>query len=58
MRVLDGDDEPIPGLLAAGVDVGGVAVEGYFGGLSRGLVFGIRAAREAARQRERRPAAS
>jgi succinate dehydrogenase/fumarate reductase flavoprotein subunit len=39
---------PVPGLLAAGVDVGGVYKRGYAGSLARGLVFGIRAALTAA----------
>jgi succinate dehydrogenase/fumarate reductase flavoprotein subunit len=38
----------IPGLLAAGADVGGVYKRGYAGSLARGLVFGIRAALTAA----------
>jgi succinate dehydrogenase/fumarate reductase flavoprotein subunit len=37
----------IPGLLAAGIDVGGVFHRGYAGGLARGLVSGIRAAETA-----------
>jgi succinate dehydrogenase/fumarate reductase flavoprotein subunit len=43
-----GADGPIPGLLAAGVDVGGVNRRGYTGALARGLVFGTRAALTAA----------
>jgi fumarate reductase flavoprotein subunit len=40
-RVLRGEDRrPIPGLYAAGVEVGGVAVGGYASGLASGLVFG------------------
>ena len=42
-RVL-ASDGPIPGLLAAGVDVGGVFNRGYAGGLARALVSGMRAA--------------
>jgi succinate dehydrogenase/fumarate reductase flavoprotein subunit len=45
-RVL-GADRPVPGLLAAGIDMGGVYHRGYAGGLVRGLVFGIRAAKTA-----------
>jgi succinate dehydrogenase/fumarate reductase flavoprotein subunit len=45
-RVL-GQDGPIGGLLAAGADAGGVFRRGYAGGLSRGLVFGRRAAQTA-----------
>ncbi len=40
-------DGPIPGLLAAGIDVGGVFHRGYAGGLARGLVSGMRAAETA-----------
>ena len=44
-RVLRGEDRrPIPGLYAAGVEVGGVAVGGYASGLASGLVFGRTAA--------------
>lgn len=43
-RVLDADDRPIAGLLAAGVDVGGFYNVGYAGGLAASLVFGRRAA--------------
>ena len=39
-----GSDGAIPGLLAAGVDIGGIYTRAYAGGLSRGLVFGRRAA--------------
>ena len=42
-RVL-ASDGPIPGLLAAGIDVGGVFHRGYAGGLARALVSGMRAA--------------
>jgi succinate dehydrogenase/fumarate reductase flavoprotein subunit len=45
-RVL-GRAGPVAGLLAAGVDAGGVFHRGYAGGLARGLVFGRRAARTA-----------
>ncbi len=47
-RVL-GKDGPIPGLLAAGIDVGGVFHRGYAGGLARALVSGTRAAETATR---------
>jgi predicted oxidoreductase len=43
-RVLDAGGRPLRGLLAAGVDAGGLNRSGYSGGLSRGLVFGLRAA--------------
>jgi fumarate reductase flavoprotein subunit len=40
-RVLRGTDErPIPGLYAAGVEVGGVSAGGYTSGLASALVFG------------------
>ena len=47
-RVL-GSAGPVPGLLAAGIDVGGVFHRGYAGGLARGLVSGMRAAETAVR---------
>jgi fumarate reductase flavoprotein subunit len=44
-RVLRAEDErPIPGLYAAGVDVGGVSVGGYTSGLASAVVFGKTAA--------------
>lgn len=43
-RVLDGSGSPIPGLLAAGADAGGVFDIGYGGGLAAAGVFGLRAA--------------
>jgi succinate dehydrogenase/fumarate reductase flavoprotein subunit len=43
-RVRDGYGRPIPGLFAAGADVGGLQDTGYVGGLVLGLVFGPRAA--------------
>jgi succinate dehydrogenase/fumarate reductase flavoprotein subunit len=43
-RVLGSDGEPIPGLLAAGADAGGLYVRGYAGGLAAALVFGLCAA--------------
>jgi hypothetical protein len=46
-RVLDVDGRPIPGLLAAGADAGGLYVRAYAGGLAAALVFGLRAARTA-----------
>jgi succinate dehydrogenase/fumarate reductase flavoprotein subunit len=45
-----GPASPVPGLLAAGADVGGVYKRGYAGSLARSLVFGIRAALTAARR--------
>jgi predicted oxidoreductase len=49
MHVLDDDSRPIPGLLAAGVDVGGIWTRGYGGGISVALVTGLAAAETAAR---------
>jgi succinate dehydrogenase/fumarate reductase flavoprotein subunit len=46
-RVLDGDGRPIPGLHAAGADVGGLYVRAYAGGIAAALTFGLRAARTA-----------
>jgi succinate dehydrogenase/fumarate reductase flavoprotein subunit len=43
-RVLDERGAPIPGLLAAGADAGGVFVRAYAGGLASALVFGLQAA--------------
>jgi len=42
-------DGVIPGLLAAGADVGGTYAGGYAGGLSMAGGFGLRAARQAVR---------
>jgi len=41
--VLRADGTPVPGLLAAGSDVGGVYRRAYAGGLAPALVFGLRA---------------
>jgi fumarate reductase flavoprotein subunit len=41
------DGRPIPGLYAAGVEVGGVSVGGYTSGLASALVFGGTAAESA-----------
>jgi fumarate reductase flavoprotein subunit len=47
-RVLrEADGRPIPGLYAAGVEVGGVSVGGYTSGLASALVFGSTAAESA-----------
>jgi succinate dehydrogenase/fumarate reductase flavoprotein subunit len=44
-RVLrEKDERPIPGLYAAGVEIGGVSVGGYTSGLASALVFGKTAA--------------
>jgi fumarate reductase flavoprotein subunit len=46
-RVLRQTEERIPGLYAAGVEVGGVSVGGYTSGLAAALVFGTVAAESA-----------
>ncbi len=43
------DRRPLPGLYAAGVEVGGVSVGGYTSGLAAALVFGAVAAEAAFR---------
>ena len=43
-RVLNDEDEPIDGLFAAGVDVGGISTGGYASGLAAALVLGLTAA--------------
>ena len=43
-RVLDESGRPVPGLLAAGADAGGVFVRAYAGGLAGALVFGLQSA--------------
>ncbi|WP_028066604.1 FAD-dependent oxidoreductase [Solirubrobacter soli] len=43
-RVLQADGTPIPGLLAAGADAGGIFHRAYAGGLAAALVFGLQAA--------------
>ena len=47
-RVLDAGGRPIPGLHAAGADIGGIYNGGYAGGLALAAVFGMRAAEAAA----------
>jgi succinate dehydrogenase/fumarate reductase flavoprotein subunit len=54
-RVLDVHGQPIPGLLAAGADAGGVFFRAYAGGLSNALVFGRQAAETALAANMRRP---
>ncbi len=44
-RVLRPDGDPVPGLLAAGGDVGGAFYDAYCGGLGMALMTGLRAAR-------------
>ena len=46
-RVLDARGRPVPGLYAAGVDIGGIYNGGYAGGLLPACIFGITAARTA-----------
>ena len=46
-RVLDEDGPPVPGLLAAGADAGGIFTGGYGSGLAAALVFGRIAAETA-----------
>lgn len=46
-RVLGQDGAPIPGLLCAGSDTGGLYHRAYAGGLASALVFGLAAARTA-----------
>jgi hypothetical protein len=48
-RALRPDGQPLPGLLAAGADAGGLWHRAYAGGLAAALVFGLTAA-ETARQ--------
>jgi succinate dehydrogenase/fumarate reductase flavoprotein subunit len=50
-RVLDTAGDPIPGLLAAGADAGGVFYRAYAGGLACALVFGLEAAATATAER-------
>jgi succinate dehydrogenase/fumarate reductase flavoprotein subunit len=47
MQVLAPDEQPIPGLFAAGVDVGDVWRRGYAGGLAIALVLGLAAGTKA-----------
>lgn len=46
-RVLREDGSPVDGLLAAGVDVGGISTGGWSSGLATALVFGVVAAESA-----------
>ena len=48
-RVLDQDGRPVPDLLAAGADAGGIFTGGYGSGLAAALVFGRIAAETALR---------
>jgi succinate dehydrogenase/fumarate reductase flavoprotein subunit len=49
-RALGEDGSPIPGLLAAGSDTGGLFVRAYAGGIANALVFGLTAAHTALRE--------
>jgi predicted oxidoreductase len=44
-RVLSQDGATVPGLLAAGLDIGGLYVHAYAGAFASALVFGLAAAR-------------
>ncbi|MEV1176869.1 FAD-binding protein, partial [Nonomuraea sp. NPDC049784] len=46
--VLDHDGRPVPGLFAAGADIGGLSNYGYAGGLAPGYISGRWAGRSAA----------
>jgi succinate dehydrogenase/fumarate reductase flavoprotein subunit len=46
-RVLNGSNEPVDGLFAAGADVGGISTGGYASGLASALVLGRIAAETA-----------
>jgi FAD binding domain len=46
-RVLNAEGAPIPGLLSAGADAGGIYHRAYAGGLAAALVFGLEAAKTA-----------
>lgn len=48
-KVLDHDGRPVPGLYAAGADIGGLSNYGYAGGLAPGYITGRWAGRSAAR---------
>jgi succinate dehydrogenase/fumarate reductase flavoprotein subunit len=56
-RVLDELGQPIPGLLAAGADSGGVWFRAYAGGIATALVFGLQAAETVLSHAPARPAA-
>ncbi|NDZ81608.1 FAD-binding protein, partial [Streptomyces sp. SID10853] len=48
-RALDADGRPVPGLHAAGADIGGLSNHGYAGGLAPAYITGRRAGHSAAR---------
>ncbi len=47
-QVINKNDQPIPGLYAAGADCGGIYTQGYTGGLCMGLAYGLIAGENAA----------
>lgn len=47
-EALDGNGVPVPGLYAAGADIGGISNYGYAGGLAPGYISGRRAGESAA----------
>jgi succinate dehydrogenase/fumarate reductase flavoprotein subunit len=51
-RALDHAGQPIPGLFAAGADIGGLYYQGYAGGIAPAVVFGLAAADQAAMDRQ------
>ncbi|MDN5917976.1 MAG: FAD-binding protein [Pseudonocardia sp.] len=53
-QVLDADGVPVPGLFAAGVDVGGISNGGYAGGLAPSYITGRWAGAAATAERENR----
>ena len=48
-QVIGKNDQPIPGLYAAGADCGGIYTRGYTGGLCMGLAYGLIAGEGAAK---------
>uniref|UniRef100_A0AAU3GUS7 FAD-dependent oxidoreductase n=1 Tax=Streptomyces sp. NBC_01401 TaxID=2903854 RepID=A0AAU3GUS7_9ACTN len=54
-RVLDADGRPVPGLHAAGAEIGGLSHHGYAGGLAPAYITGRRAGRSAARAADTGP---
>lgn len=54
-EILDPDGRPVPRLLAAGADIGGLSNYGYAGGLAPGYITGRWAGRTAARTKTLHP---